>query len=235
MVFNFDIITQRETILLYGEGWIVTLKMLFYSLLTGFFCSLPLAVMRNSERHYFNRPVWIFTYIIRGTPLLVQLYLIYYGLSQFTFIRNSFLWPYLSSATICAWLAFAINTTAYTTEILAGSIKTTNIGEIEAARSLGMSTFTMYRRILIPSALRRGIPSYSNEVIMMLHGTSLASVVTLLDLSGAAGRVYSKYYLPFEAYITAAILYLITTFTIIWLFKMAEKKWLVHLAPRKEI
>jgi arginine/ornithine transport system permease protein len=211
-----------------------TLKLLCGSLLVGFFSSIPLAIMRNSEKKFINRPVWLFTYVIRGTPLLLQLYLLYYGMAQFAFIRDSFLWPYLSSATICAWLAFSINTTAYTTEILAGSIKTTHIGEIEAARAIGMNRFTMYRRILIPSALRRGIPSYSNEVIMMLHGTSLASVVTLLDLSGAAGRIYSQYYLPFEAYITAALLYLITTFALIWLFKQAEKKWLLHLGPHKE-
>jgi arginine/ornithine transport system permease protein len=232
---HFEILAEKENILLYKEGWLVTLKLLFASLATGFILSIPLAIFRNSKHAILARPVWFFTYIIRGTPLLVQLYLIYYGLSQFSFIRDSFLWPYLSSATICAWLAFAINTTAYTTEILAGSIRTTVIGEIEAAQSLGMSNFTMYRRILIPSAIRRAIPNYSNEVIMMLHGTSLASVVTLIDLSGAAGKIYSKFYMPFEAYIAAAILYLITTFIIIWLFKLAEKKWLLHLSPRKEV
>jgi len=229
MILNFEVITQKETIELFKEGWIVTLKLLFFSLLAGFICSIPLAILRNSKSKILNWPVWLFTYVIRGTPLLVQLYLIYYGLSQFSFIRDSFLWPYLSSATICAWLAFAINTTAYTTEILAGTIRNTNWGEIEAARSIGMTKLTLFRRILIPSALRRGIPSYSNEVIMMLHGTSLASVVTLVDLSGAAGKIYSKYYLPFEAYLTAALLYLLTTFILIWFFKMAEKKWLNHL------
>lgn len=224
MFMHFEIITEKESILLFKDGWILTIKLLCCSLLTGFIGSIPLAVYRNSKNKFLNKPIWFFTYIIRGTPLLVQLYLLYYGLSQFTLIRESIFWPYLSSASICAWLAFTINTMAYTTEILAGAIKSTLPGEIEAARALGMNNFTMFTRILIPSALRRSIPSYSNEVIMMLHGTSLASVVTLVDVSGAAGKIYSKFYLPFEAYITAGIIYLITTFVLIWIFKKAEKK-----------
>lgn len=233
MFMHFEIIAEKENIMLYREGFLLTIKLLVASLASGLICSIPLAIFRNSSNNFIKKPIWFFTYIIRGTPLLVQLYLLYYGLSQFNIIRESFIWPYLSSASICAWLAFAINTTAYTTEILAGAIKTTSSGEIEAARALGMNRVTMYSRILIPSAMRRSIPTYSNEVIMMLHGTSLASVVTLVDLSGAAGKVYSKYYLPFEAYITAGIIYLITTFILIWLFKKAESKWLIHLQPRQ--
>jgi arginine/ornithine transport system permease protein len=163
--------------------------------------------------------------VIRGTPMLVQLFLIYYGLAQFE-VRESFLWPWLSSATFCACLAFAINTSAYTAEIIAGSLKATPNGEIEAAKAMGMSRFKMYRRILLPSALRRALPQYSNEVIMMLQTTSLASIVTLIDITGAARTVNAQYYLPFEAYITAGVFYLCLTFILVRLFKMAERRWL---------
>ncbi len=235
MILDFNVILEAETIELFKEGITTSLKLLAYSLLAGFVFSLPLGILRNSKNQLINRSIRLFTYIIRGTPLLVQLYLIYYGLSQFIFVRESFLWNYFSSPTFCAWFAFFINTTAYTTEIIAGSIKNTAHGEIEAARAYGMNTFTMYRRILISSALRRAIPSYSNEVMMMFHSTSLASVVTLIDISGAAGKVYSKYYMPFEAYITAALIYAFITFFIVLIFKLIEKKWLKHLNPTKVI
>ena len=164
-------------------------------------------------------PAWLYTYVIRGTPMLVQLFLIYYGLAQFEAVRESFLWPWLSSATFCACLAFAINTSAYTAEIIAGSLRATPNGEIEAAKAMGMSRFKMYKRILLPSALRRALPQYSNEVIMMLQTTSLASIVTLIDITGAARTVNAQYYLPFEAYITAGVFYLCLTFILVKLFK----------------
>ncbi len=147
--------------------------------------------MRVSKQPLVNFPAWLYTYVIRGTPMLVQLFLIYYGLAQFDAVRESALWPWLSNASFCACLAFAINTSAYTAEILAGSLKATPHGEIEAAKAMGMSRLKMYRRILLPSALRRALPQYSNEVIMMLQTTSLASIVTLVDITGAARTVYS--------------------------------------------
>ena len=165
--------------------------------------------------------------------MLVQLFLIYYGLAQFEWIRESVLWLWLKSAWFCAALAFAINTCAYTTEIIAGAIKATNAGELEAARSLGMSRSTVLRRILLPSALRRAMPAYSNEAIMMLHGTSLASVVTLVDITGAAREMNSRFYLPFEAFLTAGIFYLALTFILVGGFRWAENRWLAHLRPRQ--
>ena len=217
---------------LFLEGTLVTLKLLGAALVTGLVVAVPLAVMRASSNPWASRPVWLFTYVFRGTPLLVQLFLIYYGLAQFAWMRESVLWPVFSSAWFCAMLAFAINTCAYTTEIIAGAISATPHGEVEAAKAMGMSPFTLYRRILLPSALRRSLPAYSNEVIMMLHGTSLASIVTLLDITGAAREINSKFYLPFEAFLTAAAFYLALTFILVSLFHLAEKRWLVHLAPR---
>ena len=231
MIFDYNVVL--DSLPLYFAGVLVTLKLLLVALVFGLVLAVPLGLMRVSKQPVVNFPAWLYTYAIRGTPMLVQLYLLYYGLAQFEAVRASVLWPYLSNATFCACLAFAINTSAYSAEILAGSLKTIPPGEIEAAKAVGMSRFKLYRRILLPSALRRALPQYSNEVIMMLHTTSLASVVTLIDITGAAKTVSSQYYLPFEAYITAGLFYLGLTFILVRLFKLAERRWLAYLAPRK--
>ncbi|QKE62803.1 ABC transporter permease [Aquipseudomonas campi] len=231
MIFDYNVVL--DSLPLYFDGVLVTLKLLVIALAFGLALAVPLALMRVSKQPAVNFPAWLYTYAIRGTPMLVQLYLLYYGLAQFEAVRESVLWPYLSNATFCACLAFAINTSAYSAEILAGSIKATPYGEIEAAKAMGMSRFKLYRRILLPSALRRALPQYSNEVIMMLHTTSLASIVTLVDITGAAKTVNSQYYMPFEAYITAGLFYLVLTFILVRLFKLAERRWLAYLAPRK--
>lgn len=231
MIFDYNVIW--ENLPLYFGGVLVTLKLLLISLALGLAMAIPLALMRVSKSQAVNFPAWLYTYVIRGTPMLVQLFLIYYGLAQFEVVREGILWPYLSDATFCACLAFAVNTSAYSAEILAGSLRATPHGEIEAAKAMGMSRAKLYRRILLPSALRRALPQYSNEVIMMLHTTSLASIVTLIDITGAARTVSSQHYLPFEAFITAGLFYLSLTFVLVRLFKRAERRWLVYLAPRK--
>jgi arginine/ornithine transport system permease protein len=231
MIFDYNVIW--ESLPLYVGGLLITLKLLAISLVFGLLVALPLGLMRVSKKQWVNMPAWLYTYVIRGTPMLVQLFLIYYGLAQFQAVRDSVFWPWLSSATFCACLAFAINTSAYTAEIIAGSLRSTPAGEIEAAKAMGMSRSKMYRRILLPSALRRALPQYSNEVIMMLQTTSLASIVTLIDITGAARTVNAQYYLPFEAYITAGAFYLCLTFILVRLFKMAERRWLGYLAPRR--
>ncbi len=231
MIFDYHVIWG--SLPLYFGGVLVTLKLLLIALLFGLLLAVPLALMRVSKRRAVNLPAWLYTYAIRGTPMLVQLYLIYYGFGQFDAVKASVFWPWLSDATFCACLAFAINTSAYSAEILAGSLKATPYGEIEAAKAIGMTRFKLYSRILLPSALRRALPQYSNEVIMMLHATSLASVVTLVDITGAAKTVNSQFYLPFEAYITAGVFYLFLTFILVRLFKLAERRWLAYLAPRK--
>ncbi len=221
-----------ESLPLYLQGLWTTLQLLALALAFGLAAALPLAVARASRRRWLALPVWGFTYVVRGTPLLVQLFLIYYGLAQFEAVRASVLWPWLADAWFCAVLAFAINTCAYTTEIIVGAMRTLPPGEIEAARSLGFSPWQVLRRIVLPSALRRSLPAYSNEAIMMLHGTSLASVVTLLDLTGAAREVNSRHFLPFEAFVTAALFYLALTFILVALFRAAETRWLAHLQAR---
>ena len=226
---NLDVIAENLPIYL-GGAW-TTVQLLLISLLLGLALALPLAVLR-SLGGWPSRLVWTYTYVFRGTPMLVQLFLIYYGLAQFDAVRNSVVWPWLSSAWFCACLSFVLNTAAYTTEIMAGAIRALPAGEIEAAQALGMSRAVMLRRIVLPQALRRALPAYGNEAIFMLHGTSLASVVTLMDLTGAARQVNATHYLPFEAFITAAMFYLALTLVLVALFHKAEARWLKPLLPR---
>jgi arginine/ornithine transport system permease protein len=209
------------------HGALLTIELTLAALAIGLVFALPLAVLRGWRSRWAWGPVWAFTYVIRGTPLLVQLYLLYYGLGQFEAVRDSFAWPWLRSAWFCAVAACAINTCAYTIEILHGAMRAVPAGEIEAARAMGMTRAVLLRRVLLPSALRRMLPAYGNEVIFMLQATSLASTVTLLDITGAAGEMNSRYYLPFEAFLTAAVLYFALTSALIGLFHMAERRWLM--------
>jgi arginine/ornithine transport system permease protein len=230
MIFDYNVIW--EAMPLYLGGLLTTLKLLAISLFFGLLAAVPLGLMRVSKQPVVNLTAWLYTYVIRGTPMLVQLFLLYYGLAQFAVVRESVLWPWLSSAWFCAIAAFAINTCAYTTELLAGAIRALPHGEVEAAKALGMSRFVMLRRIVLPSAFRRALPGYGNEVVMMLHGTSLASVVTLMDLTGAARELNARHYLPFESFITAALLYLALTLVLVALFRAAEQRWLLPLRAR---
>lgn len=213
----------------FGHGLVVCLTLLLLSVATGFVLSMPLAVARISSRAWLARPVWCCTYVVRGTPLLVQLFLIYYGVAQFEAVRASFAWVWLKEAWFCAWLAFALNTTAYTTEIFAGAMRTTPAGEVEAARAYGLAGLKLYTRILLPSALRRALPQYSNEVISMMHATSIASTVTLVDITRVARDVYANHLLPVEAFGMAALIYFTLTFSLVGAFHGLERRYLRHL------
>ena len=217
----------------FAAGLQVCLVLLVISVATGFVLSVPLAVARTSSRAWLSRPVWFFTYVFRGTPLLVQLFIVYYGFAQFEGLRNSVLWPLLREAWFCAWLAFALNTTAYTTEIFAGALRATPSGEVEAARACGLSGFKLYSRILLPSALRRALPQYSNEVVGMMHATAIASTVTLVDVTRVARDVYANHLLPAEAFGTAAVIYFTLTFSMVGAFKLLERRFLRHLQTER--
>ncbi|NDZ16423.1 amino acid ABC transporter permease [Variovorax sp. WS11] len=228
---NWDVIAEHWQLFARGVG--ISLALTAGTAVLGLLLSVPLAFARHAERRLLSAPVAAFTFVIRGTPALVQLYLIYYGLSQFEAVRASVLWPWLSNAGVCALLAFTLNTTAYTTEIFHGALKSLPRGELEAAMSFGMSRWTQVRRILAPSMLRRALPQYANEIIMLLHMSSLAGLVTLIDITGAARYVNAEFYLAFEPFITAGVLYLAITLLLVRLFVAAERRWLVHLRPRK--
>lgn len=235
---DWQVIFQPENLELYWEGIKTTLYLLSMSLLVGGVLAFVLALGLTSRILPLRWLISAFTTVMRGTPLLLQTYLIYYGLSQFDWIleRWDTVWPwvYFKEAVFCAVLSFSLNTAAYTAEMLAGAIRETAAGEIEAAQAYGMSRWTIMRRIVLPSAMRRTLPAYSNEVVMMLHSTSVASTLpSILDITGAASSIYSTYSLPFEAFIAAAIIYLIATFTLVGVFRKAEKHFLAYLAPRQ--
>jgi arginine/ornithine transport system permease protein len=174
-----------------------------------------------------------YIFFFRGTPLIVQMFMIYHGMGQFEAVRESFLWFILKEAYACALIAFALNTAGYTAEILRGTIAQTAFGEIEAAKACGMSNAMIYRRIILPSTFRRALPAYGNEVIFMLHGSALAGVITIVDLFGAAKIVNARSFVPFESFITAGLFYLVLTFLIVWGFKRVERHWHAYLHPRK--
>ncbi|MBR8185482.1 ABC transporter permease [Burkholderia ambifaria] len=214
-------------------GVAITLWLLVVSIGLGFCLSVPLAVARVSKRKWLSRAVWLYTYVFRGTPLYVQLLLCYTGLYSLQFIRGTpLLDSFFRDGMRCTLLAFTLNTCAYTTEIFAGAIKATSYGEIEAARAYGMSTFTMYRRVILPSALRRALPLYSNEVILMLHATTVAFTATVPDILKIARDVNSATYMSFHAFGIAALLYLVISFMLVWLFRQAERRWLAYLRPQ---
>ena len=222
----------------YAAGLWLTLQLTVISLAAGLLLAIPLAVLRTSGAAFVSRGVWAYTYFCRGTPMLVQLLLVYYGLGQFEWVQarwaeGNSLWLVFRDPYGCALVTFALNTCAYTTEILAGALRATPHGEIEAAQACGMSRLTMIRRILVPGALRRALPAYSNEAIFMLHGTAIASTITLVDLTGAARNAYSQHFAPFEAFIFAGLIYMCVTFALVGLFRLAERRWLGHLQARK--
>ncbi|MGM0984230.1 MAG: ABC transporter permease [Pseudomonadota bacterium] len=220
-----------QTLGFYGEGLVTTVQLVFLSLIIGLVMAVPLAIGRGSKHRWISLPIFLYCYVFRGTPLLVQLYLIYYGVVFVDGIQETWLWVILEKPFVPALIAFTLNTAAYTTEIFRGAIKSTARGEIEAARAYGMSRGLMLRRIVLPSAFRRALPAYGNEVIFMLHASAIASVVTIMDLTGAARFVYARYYAPFEAFLFVAAIYLCLTFAILYLFRYLERRLLAHLKP----
>ncbi len=235
---NWAVIFEPQNLALFGTGIVTTLGLLFSSLAIGAVLALCFALMLTGPWTLLRWVVSAYTYVIRGTPLLIQVYLIYYGLGQLEWIQarwdNVWPWTHFKEPFFCALLAFSLNTAGYTAEMLAGAIRETHAGEIEAAQAYGMSRVQVMVRLVLPSAMRRTLPAYSNEVVMMLQSTSLASAVpSLLDVTGAASRIYSDYYLPFEAYLAAAAIYLVATFVLIGFFKYSESRLLAYLAPRK--
>jgi len=220
-----------STIMEYWGGLVTTVQLVFLSLILGLILSVPLAIMRTSKNPLINFPVWLYTYLFRGTPLLIQLYIIYYGIAQIHGIQQTFWWDIFREAFYPALLAFTLNTAAYTTEIIRGAIVATPNGEIEAGKAYGMSWALRMRRIILPSAARRAVQAYSNEVIFMLHASAIASVVTLVDLTGAARNIYSRFYAPFDAFIFVALIYMVLTFALVFTFRKLENHLLRHQRP----
>ncbi|WP_298188381.1 ABC transporter permease [uncultured Pseudomonas sp.] len=215
------------------SGLAMTLWLLTVSIVIGFLLSVPLSVARVSSNWAIRGPVWFYTYVFRGTPLYIQLLIIYTGIYSLEVVRDQpLLEGFFRDGLNCTLLAFALNTCAYTTEVFAGAIRATPYGEIEAGRAYGMSSFGLYRRIILPSALRRALPYYSNEVILMLHSTTLAFTATVPDILKVARDVNSATYASFEAFGIAAMLYAVLAFLLVWVFRRCEIRWLAFQQPQ---
>ena len=204
---------------------LITLKLLSVSLILGLFIGLGFAILRMNNNKLINKFAYGYSYIFRGTPLLVQIFIIYFGLGQIESLRSSFLWVILKEPYWCAIIAFALNTGAYTSEILRSAFQTIKPGIIEAGKSLGISNKIIFYKIQIPVAIRQSLPAYGNEIILMLKGTSLASTVTLMDLTGVAKYIISTTFKPVEVFIVAGGIYLFITFLIHNLIGFLEKKY----------
>ncbi len=217
------------------EGLPLTLSLTFVSLLVGGLLALPLSVIHSRRTTWQAKLVRLFTFFFTGTPLLVQLYIFYDGFGGLGWVQNLMTqngFGFLRDAYFWVLLGLTLNTAAYSTIIFSGAINNTEYGEIEAGRAYGMSSFQVMRHIVLPSSLRRALPAYSNEVILMLQATALASSFTLFEITGQAVRFNSTHYQPFVAYIPAAIMYLIMTYILVLVFKALEKRYLAHLRPR---
>ncbi len=204
---------------------LITLKLLSVSLIIGLFIGLFFAILRLNKNIFINRFAYGYSYIFRGTPLLVQIFIIYFGLGQIEYLRSTILWVILKEPYWCAIIAFALNTGAYTSEILRSAFQTIKPGLIEAGKSLGISNKIIFYKIQIPIAIRQSLPAYGNEIILMMKGTSLASTVTLMDLTGVAKYIISTTFKPIEVFVVAGGIYLFMTFVIHNFVKFLEKKY----------
>ena len=204
---------------------VITLKLLSVSLIIGLFIGLFFAILRLNKNIFINRFAYGYSYVFRGTPLLVQIFIIYFGLGQIEYLRSTVLWVILKEPYWCAIIAFALNTGAYTSEILRSAFQTIKPGIVEAGKSLGISNKVIFYKIQIPIAIRQSLPAYGNEIILMMKGTSLASTVTIMDLTGVAKYIISTTFKPIEVFIVAGGIYLFMTFIIHNLIKFLEKKY----------
>ena len=204
---------------------LVTLKLLSLSLVFGLILGLFFAILRLNKNIFLNKFSYFYSYIFRGTPLLVQIFIIYFGLGQIEFLRSSFIWIILKEPYWCTIIAFSLNTGAYTSEILRSAFETIDKSFLEAGESLGISKKIIFYKIQIPIAIRQSLPAYGNEIILMLKGTSLASTVTLMDLTGVAKYIISTTFKPIEVFIVAGGIYLFMTFIIHNIIKFLEKKY----------
>ena len=203
----------------------LTIELTLLSLFFGIFVGVFFALLRTSNSKVLYYISYYYSYIFRGTPLLVQIFIIYFGLAQLEWIRESFLWVFLKEPYSCAILAFTLNTGAYSSEIFRSAFETINKGIVEAAKGLGLNKISTFFKIKLPIAIRQSLPAYGNEMILMLKGTSLASTVTLLDLTGVAKHIISTTFKPVEVFIVAGSIYLLMTFIVHNFIKFLEKRY----------
>ncbi|QGT84213.1 ABC transporter permease [Pseudomonas coronafaciens] len=206
-----------------AQGATLTLELVAIAVIAGLVLAIPLGIARASRLWSVRALPYAYIFFFRGTPLLVQLFLVYYGLAQFDVVRQGPLWPCLRDPFWCAVITMTLHTAAYIAEILRGAIQAVPVGEVEAARALGMSKWKALFYIVLPRATRIGLPAYSNEVILMLKASALASTVTLLELTGMARTIIARTYMPVEIFFAAGMFYLVMTFVLVQGFRLLEK------------
>lgn len=230
---DFQVIVDSIPALFGGLG--LTVQITALALILGFVAAVPLAMLRVSKNPILWTPVYGYIFFFRGTPLLVQIFLIYYGSGQFRpLLQDIGAWTMFREAYFCALLTLTLNTAAYTAEIFRGAIQAVPHGEVEAARACGMSRWLLYRRIVLPKALRLALPAYSNEVVFLFQSTSLVSIITLMDLTGVARVIVARTFDVYEIYITAGLMYLVITYGVLWVFRAVEHRLSGHLRGRPD-
>jgi len=212
------------------KGIPLTLEVVIISTILGFFLAILVALMRISKKRYLNKTAYYFVYAVRGTPLLLQIFFIYYGLAQFSSIQESFLWIALKDPFWCAIIALTLNTCAYSSEIIRGGIQSVSKGYLEAGSALGMGKILSFRIIMLPLAIRQALPAYGNELILMVKASSLVSTVTLMEITGIARKIISQTFAPIEIFLVAGSIYLLINFLITRGIKAAENKLSPDLA-----
>ena len=206
------------------EGIPLTLQVVSISTILGIFLAVAVALMRISGNRLMSLPAYYFVYLIRGTPLLLQLYFVYYGLSQFEAIRESILWPILKEPYWCGIITLTISTGAYSSEIIRGGILSVSKNYIEASGALGLSQIKTFMLITLPITVRQALPAYGNELILMVKASSLISIVTLMEITGIARTIISKTYAPVEIFLVAGSIYLAINFIIVMFVTLAERR-----------
>jgi len=224
---NYELMIETFPKLLVGLN--ITIQLVTISLFVGFCLAIGLALLRLSNNLFLNFFAKSYVFYFRGTPLLVQIFLIYYGIAQFELIRESFVWSFFKEAYWCGILALTLNTCAYSSEIIRGGIQSVPFGQIESAKSVGMSRFLLYRRIILPIAFRQALPAYGNEIILMVKATSLVSTITLMEVTGIARLIIAKTFSPVEVFIVAGLIYLTINFIVTRLVNYSEIKLTPYL------
>ena len=216
------------------SGLTMTLWLFVVSMVLGLLLSLPLALARTSRHVWLRLPVQLYTFVFRGTPLYIQLLICYTGLYSLQVVREHMLLDqFFRNALNCTLLAFVLNTCAYTVEIFAGAIRNLPAGELEAAQAYGLRGWRLNLFLVLPAALRRSLPAYSNEMILMLHATSLAFTATVADILKVARDANAATFLTFQAFGVAALLYMLLSFALVGLFRLAERRWMRFLDPAR--
>lgn len=221
---------------LFVQGALITVQYTAASCVLGAILALPLALMRLSGRRWARWPATLYVFFFRGTPLLAQIFLIYYGSGQFRpQLETVGLWQFFREPWFCAILALSLNTAAYSAEIFRGALQAVPRGEIEAAMALGMTRLQRLRLIVVPRAVRAAWPAYTNEVVYQIQATSLVSIITVMDITGIARVIASRNFAFYEAFGTAAVFYLVIVYLFLLFARRVEGRLHAHLGPARPV